>query len=352
MSVSAPPAPRLRLTTKVSYGLGSVAQAVAGVALSTGIINFYLVRVLGLRPAVGGVVILASLVVDAVLDPAIGRFSDTFRSPWGRRHPFMYASAAPIGIAIYLLWSQPPGLSHDAMAGYVLFWLIALRLCSGLYQIPSDALTPELAPDYHERTSLISFRYFFGIFGGVGMTVLLLNVLLRKDASHPLGMLNRACYAEFGLIASITVFIAILVSSAATHRYIPYLQKPPRRSQSLRQTAREVGVTLSHPAMVVVMRSRSARRSAQVAVPVRLMRARVWREEMPTGPSEKPLGKPARSMSQAAGSFSSPVGTGPLLAKRALGSRKTTGSLARRADFMRPLASAGLEGMTTMRPGR
>jgi glycoside/pentoside/hexuronide:cation symporter, GPH family len=246
-------APRLRLHTKVSYGLGSVAQAVAGVALSTSIINFYLVRVLGLRPAIVGTVILVSLVVDAMLDPAIGRISDTFRSPWGRRHPFMYASAAPIAIAIFLLWRQPAGLSPAALAAYALFWLIAVRLCSGFYQIPSDSLTPELAPDYHERTSLISFRYFFGIFGGVGMTVLLLNGLLRKDAAHPLGMLNRAGYAEFGLIASITVFVAIIVSSAATHRYIPYLAKPQRRRQSFGRELREVWGTLTHPAMVVVM---------------------------------------------------------------------------------------------------
>ena len=54
------------------------------------------------------------------------------------------------------------------------------------------------------------------------------------------------------------------------------------------------------------MASRSCIRSAQVAVPVRLVRARVWRVEMATGlPGlrAKPLGKPAYSISQAAGSF-------------------------------------------------
>ena len=72
-------APRLGLGTKVSYGLGSAAQGVGAVALSTTTINYYLVSVVGLRPAVVGTVILISLVIDAVLDPAIGRWSDTFR---------------------------------------------------------------------------------------------------------------------------------------------------------------------------------------------------------------------------------------------------------------------------------
>ena len=96
-------APRLGLGVKLSYGLGSVAQGVGGVALGTGIINFYLVVVVGLRPAVVGAVILISLVIDALIDPLIGRFSDTLRSPWGRRHPLMYASALPIALAIAFL---------------------------------------------------------------------------------------------------------------------------------------------------------------------------------------------------------------------------------------------------------
>ena len=61
------------------------------------------------------------------------------------------------------------------------------------------------------------------------------------------------------------------------------------------------------------MSEASCCRSRQVAVPDLLMRARVWRELMPTGlPGDwvKPLGKPARSMSQAAGSLmrSGPAG--------------------------------------------
>lgn len=65
----------------------------------------------------------------------------------------------------------------------------------------------------------------------------------------------------------------------------------------------------------MTMASRSCIRSAQVAVPVRLVRARVWRVEMATGLEglrAKPLGKPARSMSHAAGSFTSPEGVGQL----------------------------------------
>ncbi|HEY3799715.1 MAG TPA: MFS transporter [Caulobacteraceae bacterium] len=245
--------PRLGFTTKVSYGLGSVAQGVGTVALSTSIINFYLIRVIGLRPAVVGVVILISLVIDAVLDPAIGRMSDTFRSRLGRRHPFMYASALPIALAIIFLWRHPAGLPVADMPVYVLAMLIVLRLAGGLYQIPSDALVPELAPDYHERTGVISYRWFFGVVGAAVMQFTLLAVFLRKDAAHPLGQLDPKAYADFGVMAAIIVFVSIIISALATQRYIPFLKQAPERKLTFAQTMREIIATLSNRSLLVVM---------------------------------------------------------------------------------------------------
>jgi Na+/melibiose symporter-like transporter len=239
--------------TKVSYGLGALAQGVGAVALSVGLINFYLISVVGLRPAVVGVVVLASLVIDALVDPAIGWWSDRFRSRWGRRHPFMYASALPIALGIILLWRHPAGFSKDAMAVYALGMLVVVRLAGGLYQIPSDALAPELAPDYHERTALIAWRWFFGIAGTVVLAVVSGAVFLRKDASHPLGQYDPAAYASFGLLAAIVAFIAILVSTAATQRYIPQLSRPAQRSrQSVRSALREIVAIVWNPSLIAI----------------------------------------------------------------------------------------------------
>ena len=245
--------PRLGLATKVSYGFGSVAQATAGAALSQGTITFFLVRVAGLEPAVVGAVMFVSLAVDATLDPLIGRISDTLRTPWGRRHPFMYASALPIALAIFFLWRPPHALSPVAIAVYTLVLLVVLRLCVSLYQIPSDALTPELAPDYHDRTSLISFRYFFGFVGGIAVSFVMQFVFLRKDASHPLGALDPAAYANFGALAAVLTFAAILLSSAATHRYIKDLWVSPPRRQSMVSAMREVFATFANPSLISVM---------------------------------------------------------------------------------------------------
>jgi Na+/melibiose symporter-like transporter len=201
------------------------------------------------------VVIPISLVIDAVLDPAIGRWSDTFRSPWGRRHPFMYLSALPIAVSTVLLWRQPAGLSDTMFAVYVLAMMVVLRLAGGLYQIPSDALAPELAPDYHARTGLISWRWFFGVIGGVLMAVLLNSYYLRRTPDHPMGQNDPAGYAAFGVTAAVIVAASILVSAGATHRYIRQLQPAPIRTQTPGQMFREMVQILSNPSLLAIMAS-------------------------------------------------------------------------------------------------
>jgi Na+/melibiose symporter-like transporter len=130
--------------------------------------------------------------------------------------------------------------------------LVIVRLAGGLYQIPSDALAPELAPDYHERTGLFAWRWFFGIVGTVALAVVAYTVYLRKDASHPLGQYDPAAYASFGLVAAIVALVAILVSTAATQRYVPQLSRPVRRRQTASQALRELVAIVWNPSLIAI----------------------------------------------------------------------------------------------------
>jgi Na+/melibiose symporter-like transporter len=138
---------------------------------------------------------------------------------------------------------------------YALSMLIIVRLAGGFYTIPSDALAPELAPHYHQRTGLIAWRWFFGLAGAVVIGFIQRFVYLRQDKSHPLGQYDPAAYASFGVMAGIVVFVAIIVSSLATHRYIPVLNAPPVRRQSPAQTFREIGQVLVNPSLLAIMAS-------------------------------------------------------------------------------------------------
>ena len=253
MTQGVPAPPPLGTAVKLTYGMGSVAYGVSAAVLSAAVLQLYFNQVIGLPAVWVGFAIMISLLADVVLDPLIGHFSDNLRSPWGRRHPFMYASAIPVAAFFYLLWHAPKGLDGTGLLVFAVAMLIAVRVSVAAYEIPSTALTPELAPDYDKRTSLLAFRWFFAISAIAVVQILLYVVYLRQDADNPLGVLNRDRYAEFGTMAAIVMFVCILISSAATHSRIPYLHRPPERKASIGQTAREVASVFSNPALLVLM---------------------------------------------------------------------------------------------------
>ncbi len=253
MAAAADTAPPLRLGTKFNYGLGAAASGVALAALSGAVLQYYLNQVMQLPAILVGTAIMVSLIVDAIVDPLVGQWSDNLQSRWGRRHPFMYAAAVLAPIAFYGLWNAPHALSGMALLAYMLALLVTLRVSVSIFDVPNNALMPELAPDYDQRTVLSSFRWFFLIFGAATMSYMLNGVFLRKDATHPLGLLNRHGYEQFGLMGAICIFLTIMWSSLGTQDRIKHLHRPPVRQVTLGQTLREIGATVANPSLVVLL---------------------------------------------------------------------------------------------------
>jgi Na+/melibiose symporter-like transporter len=217
-------APTLR--TKLAYGFGSVAFGVKDNGFAFFLLLYYN-QVLGLPERWVGLAIMVALVVDAFADPIVGFLSDHLHSPWGRRHPFMYASAIPVGFCYYLLWDPPQGLSHAQLFGYLVVVAIIVRVLIACYEIPSASLAAELTDDYDQRTAILSFRYFFGWWGGLIMAVLAYLVFLQPDADSPVGVLNADGYRRYGITAAMLMAAAIFISALGTHSFIPHLRKPP-----------------------------------------------------------------------------------------------------------------------------
>jgi len=240
-------APPLGFVTKVGYGLGALPAGILLTGIGAQVFSFYLNQVVGISPAWTGTLILVSLIIDACLDPLIGQWSDNVRTRWGRRHPFMYIGAVLMGISYFLLWHAPKGLPPQTLFVYMLTLLVAVRMSNSVHDIPSNALVPELAPDYDKRTTLISYRWFFLMFGLVGASVLLNAVFLGKS------LLNGQGYARFGTVAALLIFLAASTSAFSTQRRIKYLHLPPREGFAPAKFFRELSQALTHPALIVLM---------------------------------------------------------------------------------------------------
>ena len=237
--------------TKVAYGFGSVAYGVKDAGFGT-LLLFYYNQVIGLPVTMVGTALFIILFIDAFADPIIGQISDNFRSRLGRRHPFMYAAAVPVAIAYYFLW-VPPHWSHQALFVYLIVVAIIVRTFITMYEIPSSALVPEMSDDYDQRTSFLSYRYFFGVMGGVFVSFTTLFFILRPDALHKVGQLNPAGYPVYAVFAAVIMVISILVSTRGTQRFIPLFRQPTERRPTLGQILKEMGESVTHKPFVILV---------------------------------------------------------------------------------------------------
>ncbi|MFQ5666245.1 MAG: MFS transporter [Candidatus Binatia bacterium] len=240
-------APRLPLSTKLTYGFGSIAEGVKDAAFKTFLL-FYYNQVLGLPGWMGGAAGAVALAVDAVTDPLIGSLSDGTRTRWGRRHPYMYAAALPMATCFCLLFNPPAGLSTWGLFAWLTVFAVLVRASMTLYSIPSNSMVAELTPHYDERTSLVSYRFLFGWTGGGTITLLAYLWFLAPSGRLSDGLRDPSGYAAWSVTGAFMIAGAILICALGTHRLIPTLKPPPDVGRfSLRRLEGELREALDNP---------------------------------------------------------------------------------------------------------
>jgi GPH family glycoside/pentoside/hexuronide:cation symporter len=166
-----PDQPRLSIPFKLLYGSGDGGRA----SFNTFRQIFYaifLTDVVGIDPRLASLAALVSIIWDAINDPIVGSLSDNVRTRWGRRRPFLLIFAIPFALAFVLLWWAPPWQSQFALVLHVTLAYMVSDTIQTLITVPYLALTPEIARDYDERTSLTSFRMFFNLVASLLTAVL------------------------------------------------------------------------------------------------------------------------------------------------------------------------------------
>jgi GPH family glycoside/pentoside/hexuronide:cation symporter len=217
---------KLPFLTKFFYGFGSLAYGIKDNAFNYFLLFVY-VQVFGLAPNLAGLAILLMLVIDAISDPLIGYFSDKTQSKWGRRHPWIYGSAIPVAVSFFLIWDPPENMSQMELFWFLLLVGAFIRTAITIYEIPSNALGPELSKDYVERSSLLSYRYWFGWWGGLAVwNSLWIFVVYSTLTGTQDARFVADTWITYGLVCSPIMFIAIIVTATGTHRHIKDLHAP------------------------------------------------------------------------------------------------------------------------------
>ena len=214
---------------KAKYGLAQLSERLGTAVLGTYLL-FYYSQVLGMSPALAALGAGLSVIIDAFTDPVIGSMSDHWRSRYGRRHPFMYAGALGTGIPFYLLFA-PPVTGEAALFIWMVVWVNLARIAITLFYIPNIAMGAELSEDYYERSSVVGYRTFFGLVGGLGSLLLGFGLFFAPTPEYEHGQLNAAAYPPFALLVAAIVSAAALYSAWGTRHVVPFLPQPSDRNR-------------------------------------------------------------------------------------------------------------------------
>ncbi|MBN2307400.1 MAG: MFS transporter [Candidatus Hydrogenedentes bacterium] len=108
-----------------------------------------------------GVVVFLARVGECFYNIGVGHWSDNFRSPLGRRIPFIRRGLIPLAVVFFILFMPPGGLPGAAYGFYVFVFLNLYLFLYAVVVTPYLSLLPEVTSDLHERVNLTTLQSLF-----------------------------------------------------------------------------------------------------------------------------------------------------------------------------------------------
>lgn len=209
---------------KWSYAVGNMPFSIKDAAFVNFVV-FYYTQVQGLSGTLAGLAMFIALVWDAVTDPIVGSWSDTFRSRWGRRHPLLVIGGIPTALLFLALFDPPDSLGQAGQFAWLLIISILLRTFLTIYFIPYSAMGAELSTDYDERTVIAKARVTMGWLAAMLLPAVGFLVIFQPVAGTD-GRLVDTNYVHYGALSCAIAGATALMCIWGTRTVIPRLPQP------------------------------------------------------------------------------------------------------------------------------
>ncbi|MBW2461739.1 MAG: MFS transporter [Deltaproteobacteria bacterium] len=172
--------------TLLSFGASGFAQNVIGTCLGVHLFVFY-TDVAGLAPLWVSAGLIVATLWDAVSDLAMGRISDATRFAAGRRRPYIFLGAVPVGLSFVMLLGGYHERTRLAAARELLGNvgdLVGLLLPIVLLMViagPEGASSGASDPDVARAASARAFTWAAWVGGGLAAVALLITVFGTRE---------------------------------------------------------------------------------------------------------------------------------------------------------------------------
>ena len=151
----------MNLFQRLSYTALNFPTSAAGMPIFIFILPYY-AGDLGLGLSLVGILFFLGRLTDIVTDPIMGVLIDRFPSRWGKHKHWIFISAPIFMVATYLIF-LPPTSNPSSLYFFVSLFLVYLSFT--LSSITQLSWSTFLAPDYDDRTRLLTLRELMALLG-------------------------------------------------------------------------------------------------------------------------------------------------------------------------------------------
>lgn len=165
--------------------------------------------------AIGGIFLAAKL-FDMLTDPAFGILADRYKTPWGRRRPWLVLGVPILTLALYRLYLPGEQVSEGYFAG----WLILMYVGWTLATVSHTAWALELSDDYDQRSRITGWLQVAAMIGGILISLIPAAMERLGTPSYK----EKAGWIGIFLVVSLPIAVVVCLLSVP-ERDVP--RQPP-----------------------------------------------------------------------------------------------------------------------------
>ena len=217
--------PRLTVLEKIGFGSGDAAVNVVWSALAI-IITFFYTDVFKLNVAHIAMLGLLPRLIDAFADVAMGMYTDSHTTRWGRYRPYFLIFAVPFGLAVMLVFTTPD-LSYNGKLLWAYVTYILMMLIFTAVTIPYISLPGVLTADPQERLSANGYRLFFA----KGASLMVNTFVPIFAARWPQEEIAQGYRVAMAVMAGLSTLLFIFCFFTTTERVVHKSDRKPLKQQ-------------------------------------------------------------------------------------------------------------------------
>ena len=217
--------PKLTVLEKIGFGGGDAAVNVVWSALAI-IITFFYTDIYKLNVAHIAMLGLIPRLIDAFADVAMGMYTDSHTTRWGRYRPYFLVFAVPFGISVMLVFTTPE-LSYGGKLIWAYTTYILMMLVFTAIVIPYISLPGVLTADPKERLSANGYRLFFAKGASMLVNTFVPVFAARWGQEH----LAKGYQVSMAVMAVMATLLFIFCFFTTTERVIHQSDRKPLGQQ-------------------------------------------------------------------------------------------------------------------------